>query len=140
MKVASLVLDTNVIVSAFRSLEGPSSALLALAEDSKIRLLASNTLLFEYEDVLKRPEHVRAAGQTADDFIESVFDLVRPVSIRFAWRPQLNDPDDEFLLETAVNGGADAIVTYNVRHFHDAARRFGIETLRPVELLRRLRP
>jgi predicted nucleic acid-binding protein len=44
------------------------------------------------------------------------------------------------ILEAAVNGGADAIVTFNTRHYVDVAERFGIEVLKPGELLRRLQP
>ncbi len=58
--------------------------------------------------------------------------------MRFLWRPQLRDPNDEMVLETAVNGRADAIVTFNVRDFATAPGQFGIEVLKPAEVLRRL--
>lgn len=53
-----------------------------------------------------------------------------------SWRPQLNDPDDEMLLEAAINGRADALVTYNMAHFQMAATRFDVRLARPVEILR----
>lgn len=51
------------------------------------------------------------------------------------WRPQLRDPNDEMVLEAAINGRADALVTYNIRDFRDAGPRFGIRIARPADLL-----
>lgn len=50
----------------------------------------------------------------------------------------MSDADDEMVLEVVVNGGADAIVTYNVRDFA-AARAWKIEVVKPGEMVRRLR-
>jgi predicted nucleic acid-binding protein len=50
-------------------------------------------------------------------------------------RPFFSDPGDEFILELAVAGRADAIVTYNIRHFRGVDR-FGIRALAPLESLR----
>ena len=60
------------------------------------------------------------------------------VQLSFRWRPQLNDPDDEMILDTAVNGSADAIVSYNRRDFEAGARFFGIQVLSPAEAWRML--
>ena len=54
------------------------------------------------------------------------------------WRPQLRDADDELVLEAAINGRADALVTYNVRDFREAALRFGLRIARPAGLLKEL--
>jgi hypothetical protein len=53
--------------------------------------------------------------------------------LRFFWRPLLDDPADEMVLETAVNGSADRLVTFNVRHFASAAKAFGILVLTPPQ-------
>ena len=58
--------------------------------------------------------------------------------MHFLWRPQLGDPSDELVLEVAVNGGAQAIITHNVRDFMAAATDFGIEVLTPAGLLKRI--
>jgi predicted nucleic acid-binding protein len=59
--------------------------------------------------------------------------------IYFLWRPQLRDPKDEMVLELAVSGQADAIVTLNERDFLPTAPDlFGIEVIRPGPFLRRL--
>jgi predicted nucleic acid-binding protein len=62
-----------------------------------------------------------------------------PVHISHRLRPQLVDPDDEFVLEAAYHGKAEMIVTLNTRDFLIAARRFGIAALRPGEALERIR-
>jgi len=43
------------------------------------------------------------------------------------------------VLDVAINGSADAIVTNNTKHFQEAAEPFGVEALTPAELLTRKR-
>ncbi len=73
-----------------------------------------------------------------DDFLSLLAGFVEPVELNFRWRPQLSDPDDEMFMEAAVNGRANALVTFNTKHFLHAARIFGLELLRPQDVLRRL--
>ena len=132
------MLDSSVVVSAFRSRRGASSRLLILAEAGRIVPLATPALFLEYEDVLKRPEQREASGLSlaeVDTALVALAALVEPVEVRFAWRPQLTDPDDEMVLEAAVNGRADALVTHNLADFAQAASRFGLALLRPGKLL-----
>lgn len=136
-----LVLDTDVVVAAMRSPGGASAALLQAARLGLVTLAATAPLVFEYEAVCMRTEHAAAAGLTAAEvsvFLDAVVDLVEPLEVWFLWRPQLRDPGDELVLEAAVNGGADALVTFNVRDFGAAAGRFGIELLTPGETIRRV--
>jgi putative PIN family toxin of toxin-antitoxin system len=105
--------------------------------------LATPPLFLEYEDVLKRPEHRLAHGLTPeaiDEFLAELAALIEPVEVHFQWRPQARDPNDEMVLEAAINGRADALVTYNIADFAEAAERFKIEALRPSELLRKVKP
>jgi predicted nucleic acid-binding protein len=62
-----------------------------------------------------------------------------PVQIRFLWRPLLCDPTDDMVLESAVNGRADLLGTFNQEDFTAAAKAFALEIVRPSEALRRLR-
>lgn len=129
-----LVLDTDVIVAAMRSDQGASRQLLLAALDRRVAVLASVPLLLEYESVLTRPEQLDEIGVTAAEIgevLDALAAVAEPVMLRFLWRPQLKDPDDEMVLETAVNGGADRIATFNVRHLAAAAPAFGIRAERP---------
>jgi putative PIN family toxin of toxin-antitoxin system len=131
-----LVLDTDVVVASLRSDRGASRRLLIGALDCAFEVLASVPLIIEYEAVLTRPEHLDASGLTLRQMNEVLDALVRvsiPVHLWFLWRPRLKDPADEMVLETAVNGEADWLVTFNVRHLADAAREFGIRVMRPCD-------
>jgi putative PIN family toxin of toxin-antitoxin system len=130
------VLDTNVIVAALRSDRGASRRLLVLTLEGSLELLASVPLMIEYEAVLTRPEHLEAIGLDVgevNEILDAVALVCTPVQLRFLWRPRLKDPADEMVLETAVNGGADCLVTFDARHLAEAARDFGIRVMRPSE-------
>jgi len=140
--VLKIVLDTSVVVAGLRTRLGAGNAVLRLVAEKRLRLLATPPLFFEYEDALKRPEHRLAHGLTAaeiDDFLAELAVVVAPVDVHFQWRPQTDDPDDEMVLEAAINGQADAIVTYNVADFAEAGKQFAVSILRPGELLRKVR-
>lgn len=77
--------------------------------------------------------------EDAQAFLDALAVIVRPVAIHYSWRPQLRDPADEMVLEAAVYGRADALITFNQRDFAKAPARFGIELLLPSEALTRLR-
>jgi putative PIN family toxin of toxin-antitoxin system len=135
------VFDTSIMVAAFRSPTGASAELLRMARHQKFEVLISVGMILEYEAVLKRPEHLAVAGLTIAD-VDAVLDafciFATPVINHFRWRPVLTDPDDDLVLETAVNGMADAIVTFNVFDFRRATTMFGISVERPGEILRRI--
>jgi putative PIN family toxin of toxin-antitoxin system len=134
-------LDTDVIVAALRSPQGASRRLLQELRAGRIQVVCTIGMFVEYESVLSRPEHLAATGLTVDEtgrFLDGLAALIIPVRPHFLWRPQLRDPNDEMVLEAAVNGRADAIVTFNRRDFLPAARRFGIGVEEPSEIIRRL--
>ncbi len=138
-----VVLDTDVIVAAFRSPTGASAALLEAALDQRITVVASVALVLEYEAVCMRDEHLAAAGLRAEQavvFVDAVAALIQAVESYFVWRPQLRDPSDEMVLEAAVNGQADTIVTFNLRDFGSAPERFGLRLQLPRDALRRVPP
>jgi putative PIN family toxin of toxin-antitoxin system len=136
-----LVLDTDVVVAAMRSPRGASAEILRAARQGRVTLLVSMPLALEYEAVCSRAEHRLAAGLSEHEvkvFVTAVIAMAEPVFIHFLWRPQLRDVGDEMVLETAINGRADALVTYNVRDFAPAHSLFGVATLLPREVVRRI--
>lgn len=136
-----VVLDTAAMVAAIRSDAGASRRLLVDALERRFVLLASVPLMIEYQAVLTRPEHLAAARLSYEDInvlLDAVASVIEPVRLAFLWRPTLRDPDDDMVLEAAVNGQADIIATFNVRDFGSAARKFGVDVLPPGEALRRL--
>lgn len=135
-------MDTDAVVAAMHSPGGASGALLRAARASRVTLVATAPLCLEYEAVCTRPEHVEAAGFGAGHlvvFLDALMALVEPVEAWFLWWPQLRDPGDELVLEAAVNGQADAVVTFNRRDFLPGASRFGVEVLLPAEAVWRMR-
>lgn len=125
-----------------RSDRGASRQLLIAALDRRITLLASVPLMLEYEAVLTRPEHLKVIGLSAEEVnevLDALAAVIEPVTLHFLWRPRLKDPADEMVLETAVNGGADRLVTFNVRHLAGAAMAFGVRTRLPGAALREIR-
>lgn len=135
-------MDTDVLVAGVRSPTGASAELLRMARRSQLTLLASVPLFVEYEAKCTEAEHLSAAGLSREDmvaFLDALAAIVEPVTIHYFWRPQLTDPADEMVLETAVNGRAEALVTFNRRHFGTIPSQFGIDLLLPSEALERVR-
>ena len=113
-----------------------------LVANRRLRLLATPPLFLEYEEVLKRPEQRLEHGLTleqVDDFLAELAALIERVETHFQWRPRARDPSDEMVLEAAINGHADALVTDNIADFA-AAERFEIAVVGPADVLRRVKP
>jgi len=136
-----LVLDTSALVAGLRSDAGASRRLLLGALERRFVMLASVTLFIEYQAVATRPEHLAAARLSEQDvcvLLDAFANIVERVRLAYLWRPMLRDPDDDMVLETAVNGRADAIVTFNSRDFGAVASSFGIAILSPGAAVRRM--
>jgi putative PIN family toxin of toxin-antitoxin system len=139
---AAYVFDTDVIVAALRSDRGASRQLLLAALDQQFELLLSVPLMLEYEAVLTRPQHLSASGLSSAEVGRVLDDLAavaRPVRLAFRWRPRLADPDDDMVLETAINGSASAIVTFNQRDFAVGAKSFRCAVISPATALQEIR-
>jgi putative PIN family toxin of toxin-antitoxin system len=133
-----IVLDTSVLASALRSRSGASHAVLRLVALGQVGVLATPALFLEYEAVLKRDEQREVSGlsiQEINKLMDALASACIPVEIHFQWRPQLNDPNDEMVLDAAVNGNADALVTFNMAHFAAAAKRFSLPLWLPKHVL-----
>jgi len=133
-----VVFDTDVMVAAMRSNAGASNRLVRVALEGRCTPLVSVPLVIEYEAVMSRPEHLAASGLSIADvgaLIDAVVSIAKPVRLAFLWRPQLRDPADDMVLETAVNGGARMLITFNRRDFGTQGAKFGIRVCAPGEAL-----
>ena len=137
-----LVLDTDVVVAGLRSPTGASAELLRLAGRKRFKPAISVPLILEYEAVATEDEHLAASGLSRNE-VQAVLDVLVERSewtrINYAYRPLLHDPGDEMVIETALNAGADAIVTFNRRDYGDAPARFKLGCWLPKETLEKLR-
>lgn len=129
---ANVALDTNVLVAAMRSRQGASYRLLTLVGSGKFEVSVSVGLVLEYEDALTRKALVDKDDR--DDVLDYVCADANKPKVYYLWRPMLRDPNDDLVLEVAVAGGCEAIVTFNKRDF-TGAERFGIRVLSPREFL-----
>jgi putative PIN family toxin of toxin-antitoxin system len=134
-----IVLDTNVLVAALRSRRGAARWILERVLRGELPAIVSVALMLEYEAVLTRPEQLQAFNLTDEkvcrllDGLCSVAEQTETVNL---WRPLLRDANDEMVLEAAAHGGADVIVTFNVKDFV-GCERVGVKAMTPGELLSR---
>ena len=137
--MSRIVLDTSVLVAALRSRRGASSLLLYRVARQLVVPLVTTPLFLEYESVLKRPEQQLATGlnsEQIDRFLSAFASAATGVDTHFRWRPQLRDTNDEMVLEAAVNGMAEALITHNIADFHVAKEQFGILVITPGRYLK----
>jgi putative PIN family toxin of toxin-antitoxin system len=131
-----IVMDTNVFIAALKSKRGASFRLLEMAGDGRWELNMSVALALEYEAIGKREaDKLGIPDSAVDDIVDMLCRTSRHHAIHFRLRPELSDPDDEFLLELAFVARCDFIVTHNIRHLQHAER-FGIGVVTPGEFLR----
>ena len=135
-----LVLDTDVVIAGMRSPTGASAAILQFVRKGRATLVLSVALALEYEAACFQAEHRLVSSMSEEEidiFLTAVIAMAEPVATHFLWRPQLRDAGDEMVLEAAVNGRADALVSFNVRDFGSAPARFGIPLLQPRQAVMR---
>jgi putative PIN family toxin of toxin-antitoxin system len=135
MEKLQIVVDTNVLVAAFRSERGAARLFLNNLDDPRWQINVSTTLLLEYEDVLKRPEmNEHISDGNVEPFLEAVCSISKCHNIYYLWRSVARDPNDAFILELAIRISADFIITFNARDFSNASD-FGVKLATPREFL-----
>lgn len=137
MAAPLVVLDTNVLVAALRSRQGASFRLMELMGRGHYQHVVSVPLVLEYEAAMlqKLPAGLTAAD--VDVVLNYVCAEARLQEVFYLWRPTLRDPKDDLVLEAAVAGQCDGIVTFNTRDF-DGAGPFGLWVERPSSFLQRI--
>ncbi len=113
-----IVIDTNVIVSAIHAGDSVSRDVLRLAFLGEIKPLISNALFLEYEAITQRTDIMQSCHFTqneAEQFLDALFAVSQWVEIYYTWRPNLQDEGDNFLIELAIAGNAQCIITKNIK-------------------------
>ena len=124
-----------MLFAGLYSANGASHQLLRLIDNGTIRPVVSTTLLFEYEDVLKRNcTELNISGKEIDIILDNLCVLGDFQKIFFLWRPYLRDPKDDHVLEVAVASKVQIVVTHNLRDFK-GIEKFGIQAIPPRNLL-----
>jgi predicted nucleic acid-binding protein len=134
-----IVIDTNVIFAALRSRLGASHLLLReIGANPAFTIHLSVPLVLEYEEVARRS--ARTLGLTYQD-IGDILDYLCSVAglhdVFFLWRPFLPDPEDDMLLELAVEAGCNRLITHNLKDFK-GVEQFGVAAVRPSAFLSEL--
>ena len=134
-----IIIDTNVFISALLNPFGNSANVLELCFRRQYEPLMGTTLYLEYEDVINRNEILEncllneGERQNAlDDFLS----VCKWIKVYYTWRPNLKDEGDNHLIELAVAGGANTIVTGNIKDFQKPELNFPeVSILTPKQLM-----
>ncbi|MCK5777047.1 MAG: putative toxin-antitoxin system toxin component, PIN family [Bacteroidales bacterium] len=137
-----VVIDTNVLLSAMFSNKGKSYKLIELLTKKALRDTKHNVvsvpLVLEFEEVFLRPKNREKYNYFTEEevrlIISDIVNISHKTKLHFLWRPFLKDSFDDKVLETAVNGQAKAIITYNTKDFAGVKKYFDIDIFTPAEL------
>ncbi len=128
-----VVIDTNVVLEGLTKNGGASGLIVDAWLAEVIVVCVSNTLAWEYNDVLSRK-----LSNTRWSYLQPVLvqllQLAHYTNIYFSWRPTSPDPGDDLVIDCAMNAGA-ILVTSNIRDFRTAQESLGLTVLTPVEFL-----
>lgn len=122
---------------------GGSRAVLRACLNGQCQPVVGYKLFREYEDVLARPRlfrNSRLSPAERESLLNAFLRVCEWTDVYFLWRPNLPDESDNHLIELAVAGSAETIVTLNPKDLRGGELRFAqlrIET--PQQFLERWR-
>lgn len=138
-----IVLDTNVVVAAIQPGRQASRRVLKWCFEGKLTPQLSNALFLEYEEITRRGDVMQSCHFTtveAEEFLDALLSVSQWVAIYYAWRPNLPDEDDDYLIELAIASGAEYIVTHNVKDLLGGEITFDqFDVVTPSTLVEKLR-
>lgn len=114
------VIDTNVFVAALQSQDGINRRVLVDCFKGDIDPLMGDALYYEYEDLLHRDylfEKSCLNKTEREDFLNDFLSICRWVQVHYRWRPNLRDEADNHIIELALAGGAEQVITWNLKDF-----------------------
>jgi uncharacterized protein len=122
-----IVVDTSVLVSALISAHGPNREVLRRCLQGVNTPLISNALFQEYEAVSRR-KNIRERCLLNDaeikELLNAFYSVCQWVPVYFLLRPKLHDEGDNFLIELALAGAADIIITNNLKGLENSELKF----------------
>jgi putative PIN family toxin of toxin-antitoxin system len=134
----NVVIDTCVVVAGLRSRAGASRVLLDLWGD-RFQAVLSVPLVLEYEATLMEPRlQLKLSNRDVSTLLDYWCGTSKLVDIHYRTRPTLRDPNDEMVLETALSGACETIITFNTNDF-SRSETWGVRTLTPRDFLFSLR-
>ena len=140
MSKAVIVVDTSVMISALIGKRGASRQVVRECLAGDYVPLMSNALFLEFEDVSARSKirkHCPLSEQEIADLLAAFYKRCVWIPIYFLWGPNLIDESDNFLIELAVAGNAEYIVTNNIKDLMRAELSFkDLRVCKPEQLLR----
>jgi len=117
------VIDTNIFVGALQRHDGVNRQILKLAFLEELAPLMGDTLYFEYQALMGRHHLFEKSSflpHEREDFFDDFCSICEWVKISYRWRPNLRDEGDNHLIELAMAGGADMIITWNKKDFRQS--------------------
>ena len=138
-----VVVDTDVFVGACLG-TGAASQVIAACLAGRCHPLMGVALIAEYEDVLSRQSlfaKCRLSKAERDELLDIFLASCQWSRVYFGWRPNLPDEADNHLIELAVAGGADFVVTRNLRHVARMELKFpALKIVNPAAFMKELKP
>jgi putative PIN family toxin of toxin-antitoxin system len=135
-----IVLDTSVLVSALLGAGGASREVLRRTLTGRYQPLVGQALFAEYEAALSKQEIFKAcllSARERNDVLDALVSRCRWTRIYYGWRPNVPDETDNHVVELAVAGGAELIVTKNIRDFSGMELRFqGLRIATPADIVK----
>jgi len=135
MNLTPIVIDTNILVSGLRSRRGMSYRLLTFLGGRLYRPVITVPLVVEYEKSLCDPKtEVPFSPVEIGKYLNYFCSVSDCRKVHFLWRPFLRDSNDDMVLEAAVSGRCECIVTFNIADFKGIDK-FGIVAITPGDVL-----
>lgn len=123
-----IVIDINVVIGSIIGKEyGANRKLIKLCLERKLQPLISDTLFIEYEDVASRKEIIDKSPYSfreVRELLDALYSISQWTKIYYLWRPNLPDENDNYIVELAIAGNANAIVTHNKKYLKNSQLRF----------------
>lgn len=133
-----IVVDTNIFVGACMGAGSASKVIASCLRKDHTPLMGA-ALFAEFNDVINREEIFKTchlSKEERNELLDIFLANCRWTDIYFGWRPNLKDEGDNHLIELAVAGHAQCIVSRNIKDLKSGELLFpDIVLMTPEEFL-----